>query len=85
MSTSAELFASGVKKLFLRQGGERLEAIDALVRRLGADILRTEGLNLEGMNSLMLFGDEFEHQCIKENHKWVTDLDTYAKGYLPSS
>ncbi|MFJ5637751.1 abortive infection family protein [Streptomyces goshikiensis] len=87
MSTSAELSASVVKKLktFLKQGGEHLEAIDALVRRLGADSLNTADLDLDGPKALRFFADEVDHQSIGKARKWVKSLDTYAAGYLPPS
>ncbi|MER6445477.1 abortive infection family protein [Streptomyces venezuelae] len=87
MSTPAELSASVVKKLntFLKQGGEHLEAIDALVRRLGADSLDTADLDLDGPKALKFFADEVEHHSIEKARKWVKSLDTYAAGYLPPS
>jgi abortive infection Abi-like protein len=85
MTPAADLPAPVVTKLrrFLRQGQERLEAIDALMRRLGVDSLSTADLKIDdGLNAVF---DEAQHRTIEKAQKWVADLDEYARGYLPAA
>ncbi|MCO5995766.1 hypothetical protein [Actinoallomurus rhizosphaericola] len=86
MSSSGELPPSVVAKLraFLQRGEAQLEAIDALLRRLGVDSLNTADLNHEDTEILLaIHSDEIRHQTIRKAQRWVDDLDEYASGYLP--
>ncbi|MFF0474408.1 abortive infection family protein [Streptomyces sp. NPDC004284] len=85
MSTPTNLSTSVITKLrrFLNQGRERLEAIDALMRRLGADSLSTA--DLMAGDSLKAVFDEGQHHAVEKAQKWVADLDEYARGYLPEA
>ncbi|MFD5694382.1 abortive infection family protein [Streptomyces rubiginosohelvolus] len=82
MSTPTDLSASVTTKLrrFLKQGQERLEEIDAFMRRLGVDSLKTD--ELTEMDSMKAVFDEAKNRAIEKARKWVADLDEYAKGYL---
>ncbi|WP_405785896.1 abortive infection family protein [Streptomyces sp. NBC_01367] len=85
MASSTDLSAPVITKLrrFHRQGQERLEAIDALMRRLGVDSLNTADLKTD--DSLNAVFDEAQHSTIEKAQKWVADLDEYARGYLPEA
>ncbi|MFF6882631.1 abortive infection family protein [Streptomyces sp. NPDC012421] len=82
MPTPTDLSASIVTKLrrFIRQGQERLEGIDALLRRLGVESLNTADLTFE--DSMRAIFDEAKNHAIEKARKWVADVDEYAKGYL---
>ncbi|MFG2882825.1 CHAT domain-containing protein [Streptomyces sp. NPDC048297] len=78
-----ELSASVVKKLrtYLRQGDERMEAINASLRRLGVPSLDPRELEFSS-RPLGLFAEEAKHRAIEKGAKWVESLDDYARGYL---
>ncbi|MFD4904161.1 abortive infection family protein [Kitasatospora purpeofusca] len=82
MASSSDLSASVITKLrrFLKQGQERLEAIDAFIRRMGVESL--DPAELEAAPSLEAVFDEGEHQALGKAQQWIADLDEYAKGYL---
>ncbi|GGP80275.1 abortive infection family protein [Streptomyces melanogenes] len=81
--SSVELSASVTSKLrtFIRQGDERLEAIDAALRRLGVHTLDVADFDFEG-ERWALFADEVKHQTVAKAIKWVDGVDEYVKGYL---
>ncbi|MGW0488444.1 abortive infection family protein [Streptomyces olivaceus] len=84
MSSATDLSATVTPKLrlALNRGQERLDAIDAMLRRLGVESLNTADLELGGAKILDLAGDEGRHKTLAKAQKWVTDLDEYANGYL---
>lgn len=81
--TTPELSASVVKKLrtYLRQGDERMEAVNASLRRLGVPSLDPRELDLT-VRPLDLVAEEGRHRAIEKGISWVESLDDYARGYL---
>ncbi|MEU9565537.1 CHAT domain-containing protein [Streptomyces sp. NPDC048161] len=81
-----ELSANVVRKLrtYLRQGDERIEALNAALRRLGVSSLDPRELEFSA-RPLDLVAEEGRHRGVEKGVKWVESLDDYARGYLDPS
>ncbi|MFB8241671.1 CHAT domain-containing protein [Kitasatospora purpeofusca] len=80
--SSSELPITVVKKLrtFIRQGQEKLDELNASLRRLGVPSL--DPTQLRQVRALQVVEEQSRSRSVEKGIRWVESIDDYAHGFL---